>query len=315
MKAGFSICVLVALLAVSGVAPGRGRAMAGPTEDIARPLAVTVASGRVFTGQLDPRTDDSRLWLRWTHGTISVLRPIDWDRVVEVRSDGDTVAANDLRRAAVPSQASAVDAAEPKTFRFHSWRPGDSQPAGSARKVPRVSIVPVAAPSRPLGTAGAFDRPGASPVRSLAIDAWAANWDGDVEVDGVVVDVRPLGASGAVVPVHGTLEVNLIGWRTGRTRPNQPPMRLGRWTRSVRVEQIGPSGAEYKLPFQGIHPEFDLQWASCGTVHARLSVPGQGTFDATESTVRIRPYSALRDHLEQTTGQRFYAAERTGRGG
>jgi hypothetical protein len=291
MKAGLSICVFLGVLAASSL----GAAAASPAEDIAGPVAVTVASGRVFTGQLDPRTDDSRLWLRWTHGTITLLRPIDWARVVEVQSDGNTVPAADFRRAVASPQGVsppeiAADAAELEAFRFHSWPSADSQPAGAS------------------------NRPEASPVRSLAIDAWAANWDGDVEVDGVVVEVRPLDAGGAVVPVHGTLEVDLIGWRTGRTRPNQPPVRLGRWTRSVQVGEIGPSGVAYKLPFQGIHPEFDLRWSPLASVHARLSVPGEGTFDATASTVRIRPYSALRDHLEQTTGRRFYAVERTGRG-
>jgi hypothetical protein len=151
-------------------------------------------------------------------------------------------------------------------------------------------------------------------VRSLAVDAYAANWDGDVEVDGLRVQLRPLDATGEVVPVEGTLEVTLIGWRTGRTNSRQPPVRLARWTRPVHSAELGPFGIEYRLPFQSVHPEFDLRWAPHGTVHARLSAPGQGVFDVTESTVRIRPYSAMRDHLEYVSGGRFLPVERTGRG-
>ena len=140
------------------------------------------------------------------------------------------------------------------------------------------------------------------------------NWDSDVEADGLVVHLRPLDASGDVVPVQGTLEVTLIGWRWGRTHSRQAPVRLARWTRSVEPADLGPFGVEHRLPFQAVHPEFDLGWAPQGTVHARLSAPGQGVFDATESTVRIRPYSAIRDHLEYVSGARFFPGERTGRG-
>ena len=43
-------------------------------------------------------------------------------------------------------------------------------------------------------------------------------------------------------------------------------------------------------------------------------MPGQGVFAATESTVRIRPYSAVRDALERATGNRFLPQEKTGDG-
>jgi hypothetical protein len=43
-------------------------------------------------------------------------------------------------------------------------------------------------------------------------------------------------------------------------------------------------------------------------------VPGQGTFETTESLLRIRPYSAVRDQLQLSTGRRFFPRERTGDG-
>jgi len=111
--------------------------------------------------------------------------------------------------------------------------------------------------------------------------------------------------------VRGTLEVELIGRQTGVAKPPQPFARLGHWAQPVSVDDFGSRGAAYRLPFQGVHPEFQLAVAPHGAVHARLSVPGQGTFEATASTVRIRPYSAVRDQWQQATGYRFFPQETT----
>ena len=150
------------------------------------------------------------------------------------------------------------------------------------------------------------------PVRSLAVDAWVANWDDDVEVDGLVVQVIPQDDYGSMVPVRGVLEVNLLGERRGALKHRQSFVGLGRWTRRVRHDDFGPSGAVYRLPFQAVHPEFDLSKEPYGAVHVRLTVPGHGVFDATADMVRIRPYGTVRDHLQQATGERFFRTERTG---
>lgn len=119
---------------------------------------------------------------------------------------------------------------------------------------------------------------------------------------------------GNLVPVSGTLEVELIGERRGPAMITQDFPLLARWVQQVRPEDLGPSGAVYPLAFQAIHPEFNRDVGSQGLVHARLSVPGQGTFEATASMVRIRPCSSLRDHLQQLQGSRFSPYERTERG-
>jgi hypothetical protein len=156
--------------------------------------------------------------------------------------------------------------------------------------------------------------PEAPRVCWLAIEASVANWDANVEADGLVVRVYPRDATGALVPVRGTLEVELIGRWTGVAKLPQPFERIGHWAQQVRLEDFGPNGAVYRLRFQGVHPEFDLTVASRGAVHARLSVPGEGTFEATASTVRVRPYSAVRDQLQQINAQRFFPQETTGDG-
>lgn len=149
---------------------------------------------------------------------------------------------------------------------------------------------------------------------ALTIDARVANWDGDVEVDGLIVEIRPLDAEGGVIAVDGTLEISLLGWRSGTSGFEQVPVRVGRWTKRLRQDEFGPLGAHFRFPFQSVHPEYHLDWAPHGGVHARLSVPGQGVFEATDAAVRIRPYSAFRDRLQHTTGGRFVPLERTGRG-
>jgi hypothetical protein len=134
-----------------------------------------------------------------------------------------------------------------------------------------------------------------------------------VEVDGLIVDVYPLDATGRPVSVNGTLDVRLIAEHTGVVKRKQPFSTEGRWTRPVRREHFGLNGASYRLPFGRFHPQFDLRSSAYGAVHARLSVPGKGVFEATETTVRIRPYGLLRDGLQQATGRRFFPVERTGR--
>ena len=308
MKASFSIRVLFGWIVTFGVVGQSQAGQASIAEQPEEPVVVQLASGRSLLAAVAPQTDGTRLWLRWRHGTISVLRPIHWDRVVRAEYEGQGLSADQFRRAIVRPEPLLSTREEPLapragTFRLHSLRwpaPPMTKPEPSTSSRPAITTIEPGRAKTP-------------PLQSLAIDAWVTNWDSDVEVDGVVVDVRPLDARGAIAPVHGTLEVTLIGWRTGRTRPTQPPIRLGRWTRSVRPSDFASPATEYRFPFRSVHPDFDLQWAPHATVHARLSVPGQGVFDATSSDVRIRPYSALRDHLQQTTGHRFYDVERTAR--
>jgi hypothetical protein len=150
-----------------------------------------------------------------------------------------------------------------------------------------------------------------APVRHLAIDAEVGPWSDTVEADGLILEIRPLDANGRMTPVHGSLEVDLTGRQMGVSPPPQPFFTLGRWTQEVRPEDFGPGGAVYRLPFQNVQPEFDLGVASRGAVHARLSIAGQGTFDATRSSVRIRPASIVRNDLQRTAGDRFFPQERT----
>jgi len=279
---------------------GEQRPALAQEQDVASTITVDLASGRTFTAEVDPRTDASELWLRLRRGGTSILRPVRWDRVVRARVGGDEVSGEQLRgivdtvRRAMPvvespdrSQSDLVITSDDIKARGQT-----------AQSLPGM---PTAVPTDPT-----LPR-----IRSLAIEANVANWDADVEADGLLVRVFPLDAQGTVVPTRGTLEIDLTAQRTGVVKRPWPFVRAGRWTRQVHRGDFGPSGVVYRLPFQSKHPEFDLDLASYGAVHARLSIPGQGTFEATRGTTRIRPASLMRDELQQATGHRFFPQERT----
>jgi hypothetical protein len=268
----------------------------------AEAVVVETASGRVFTGQIDHRTTSRQLVVRSGPDDMHLARWIEWGRVARVRIDGKPYTASELLA----------------RFDAEGWpRVAEelSQPKASTPRPP--------AP-RPPGPSQAFDAEAAGgerveeawPVaRSLHIEAQSGKWSGYTDNDGVVVRVFPLDANGNVVPVGGTLEVDLIGSQSASLTRGDPFPQLARWVERVDPRDVGSDGATYRLPFQAWHPDFDLQLGSLGAVHARLSVPGQGVFDDTASMVWVRPYSATRDRLQMHTGGRFFLPqERTSRG-
>ena len=152
-------------------------------------------------------------------------------------------------------------------------------------------------------------------VCSLSIDAQVANLNRTVEADGLVLHIYPLDGAGNMIPVDGTLDVELIasvppGWPRGEPLPS-----IGHWSFRLIPQQFGPAGAIVKLPFQGVHPEFDLNLGPYGLIHARLSIPGNGSFEASQAALRIRPYSMIRDQSQLIDGRRFFDVERVDRRG
>jgi len=291
---GLTLLVALNVLVDSAGASDEAQAAAGS-------VTVEVASGRIFSGVVDPRSDDERLWLATRAGGIVTRRPIRWERIGRAEAEDGPLRVEDLRDRVV---ARAADRATP-----------------SDETVPRVVVRGshgVAGTFRPVAAqAGAAraDEPRHGeprpPVALLQIDARAANWDGDVEADGLIVRIRPQDGSGRVVSVHGTVEFTLVGWRSDRVTSGPRPLRLGRWTCPIEPSEPGASAIECRLPFPSVHPEFDLRWAPYAALHARLNVPGQGVFESTQTDVRIRPYSAFRDRLVESSGRRFFQPEGT----
>lgn len=152
------------------------------------------------------------------------------------------------------------------------------------------------------------------------MDPQIANWDGDVEADGLIVDVAPLSLDRRIVPANAAVEVELFApqRRTFDLAPQSGGDTLElveRWTRTIAPGDFGASGARLHLPFGAVHPELRPEWTASpyGLVHLRLVVPGQGVFEDSRDGVRIRPWAPNRDRLEIKTGQRFLPTENLGR--
>ncbi len=258
------------------------------------PITVHLASGRSLSAAIELGDDPGQLWLRWQRGRAVLLRPVAWESVVRAEVGGEQLDGPQLRRLVDQLRA-------------------EQPPEDAAGKTPTR----VTRPKQIGTTAPAVLEPDEPEPRvcSLSVDAYTANFDADVEADGLIVEVAALDGYGRAVPVHGTLQIELIGQPAslaiGRRETFQ---RLGYWSRRLQPEDFGPYGATLRLPFTGVHPEFDTDVAPTAAVHVTLSVPGQGSFQSTDSMVRVRPYSSVRDRLQQRTGRRFFPQERTGDG-
>lgn len=264
-----------------------------PAVDGSPLVTVELQSGRTFSGRISNRSTDERLVLLKERGTIKIWRPIAWNEIAAVKIDGEAAEVDRLR-------ALANEAA---------LRPGDERhvalrPAITSEDQP---ILPEEAAHIPV-------------VTSITFDAFVANWDGDVETDGLVVLLAPLDADGGLAPVSGTVEIEFFAPQR-RTFHHAPKSggdtleRVERWTVQVHPADYGPRGAKLRLPFGAIHPELDQDWPAnhYGLVHVRFAAAGHGVFEDSRDGVRIRPWAPNRDQLEMNTGRRFLPTEGLGR--
>ena len=174
---------------------------------------------------------------------------------------------------------------------------------------------------QPAADVQTLDDPRPGPPATLRIEAATGNWDRDVEADGLLLNVIIEDAEGQLVPAAGTLTVELIGQPLspggvmgpgGVTRLQAYPI-LANWVRLVVPEQVGTDGYSFRLEFQALHPDFNLQVGIAGMVHAKLFVPGTGTFDASTSTIALRQLNPLSDQWQMQQQGRFFPQEQTGR--
>ena len=300
------------LAAALAIAAAGGACPASAAEsDAEGQVRVLLASGRQFTAEVDRRTDAATLWLRWGQGTAVILRPIAWGRVVRMEIAGQTFSGEIVRRAVILVRRElplAVNPPPPPRPEPPAPEPTGSLPGGtgwqaaSGAREPPVLHRPIAAAA---SSAAAPRR-----VRALEVEAGVGKWGPGVEADGLVVEISPLDEQGAIVPVRGTVEVELIGQGQAPNASSGFPT-LGHWVQSVWPEDFAYRGARCRLPFQAVQPEFDLHWEAKGMVHVRLSLPGEGVFEATAAMTRIRPFSEVRDNYQEATGGRFLPNERT----
>lgn len=263
-------------------------------------LRVVLASGREFCGYVDPRTGDDRLWLRSEGTAIEVVRPIDWQRITGAELSGNQLSVAELREMA--DQLKSPSGL--KALRLRSVDEDNAAP-GNAADGPQETH--------------AEQTDSANPIRSVDFDAQIANWDGDVEPDGLLIHLFPLDGNGDTTRVNGTLWVELIAPR--RYKYDQVPQgrgqiigSIGRWSRTIRDTDLTTRGVIVKLPFQATHPSFDDDIGTYGVVHLRLMVPGHGVFEGSHDGVRTRRvFTPTRDALLPSTTGRYLHTERTGR--
>jgi hypothetical protein len=283
--------ITLSLVAVAGVSVAQERA-----------LLVQLASGRQFAGALDAASSAEQLVLRTNDGGLTLRRPVRWDRVISATLDSQPIALAELKKLAAEARSlePAVRSQGVRRMEFPAAQPSLLEAAEAAAQ-------PVALPLPPVAT--------------ISFDAFIANWDGDVETDGLVVDLLPLDQFGQLIPAGGTVEVELFASQRRIMLQHAPKSggdtfeRVERWSQAILPEQIGPSGVRLRLPFGQIHPELDLDWLAYtyGLVHVRFIVPGSGVFDASRDGVRMRPWAPNRDYLEMNTGRRFLPTENLGR--
>ncbi len=263
---------------------------------------VVLNNGQTLVATIDPRTDDKHLWLRYEGQSMTIRRPVAWNRVA-----GLTVAGHHYDRQT--AREAAMAHAEPEMARR-------TRRAGKTVLPPKGS--PEWAGLKAKGNTMADWARGALGLepRVVSVEARAqlANWDADVEPDGLVVEVTPVAAQGQAAAVDGTVDVQLFEVPRFSDSRRVPHVRQGRWVRTFSAEQLQGGSVMFRLPFQASNPALSNDIATHGLVHVRLNVPGHGTFETSLPDVRLRPYSAVRDHLQQTTGSRYLPYERRGSG-
>ena len=240
-------------------------------------VVVRLASGRQFDAEVSPRTDEQRLWLSFRSRSAELLRPIAWDRIESAQFGGESFSGEALRDRLLSTPISLQDDEAEAQL---DAQPAEEIPAPAGQREGNIadqvldtlfsnSAVPV-----PIA---------AVPVATVRFDAYLANWDRDVEADGLIVHAMPLDAYGHVIPARGNLQVELfaarrIAFNDGPHKRGRRIEPIGRWTKQVPPHAIATDGIWFKLPFQAAHPEFNTDLGSHGLVHVRLVVPGAGVF-------------------------------------
>jgi len=246
-----------------------------------RLLTVTLASGRQFTAEVDARTGDE-LWLRFSSGRGSILRPVAWNRITAARLGNQMIETEDLKRICE----------------------GLKSPSPTREVPANPEAIPPFPPSLPA-------------VAFLRIDAWVANWDADVEPDGICLQLEPCDENGELVAATGTAEIELFAAQERKF--HEAPQSGGwstelieRWSKNVEEKQVGPRGV-LQLPWGAIHPDFTTGVDNWGLLHVRLVVPGCGVFEQSVDGLRLRSWSPVRERMFLQEGRQFFSTEGTQR--
>ena len=261
-------------------------ALAGDT------ITVQLASGRQLTAEVDPKTDNATLWLRFTAAGATLLRPVDWSAVESIDADGEPVVQADVLAGIETDAAETADddlADGVITIRNES----------PAVRYTQQSAEPIAHRSQ-----------------ATHIDFYTtlSNWDNDPQPDGLLLHLSLLDANFRPVAAAGSLQAELFA--PLQRRFNAVPhgrgtsvLPLARWSEAVQAGDFRDGKAVIRLPFRAAKLTATELAASYGLVHVKFAVPGHGAFEASSDGVRIRPFTPTRDLLERQDRRRVLFTE------
>lgn len=252
IRANLFLCFVLGL---SSLSSAQSVAPATSSKGAADPAVIRLASGREFRGLVDPRTDETKLWLRCVYGGAVVLRPIRWDQIQSAIMGGESLDVQKFRDLAQ----------EAKTLTPRQAWPVSLDPP----ELPRSSLgIPFPAELRvPL-------------VRSLAASTQLSNWDADAIADGLTLVIQPLSCEGAIVPVEGTVETTLFGYDRRSGLPLERWSQLTSWTQPLSLACYGPEGGVLRFPLDPTLVELPRYGSPRRLLRVRLQAPGHGTFEA-----------------------------------
>jgi hypothetical protein len=221
-------------------------------------VAIQTKAGRTYRGAIDARTNGIELWLRMSHGTAHLQRPIAWSDITNIEYNSNTITLPELQQLA------------------------DTSASPMLRAKHRVQ------PSNSLATWGHVPNTKSLTIGNVEIDCYLANWNADALDDGLQLILTAYNANGERIPLRGTLQAELIGTGYGQRYTHATPrttVSLARWSRDLS------SNKTLQLEFppelrgggQGLSPY--------ATLHIQLMIPGEAVIHRTLSGVRIRPYS------------------------
>ncbi len=280
------IALLTTLAAVSAenLPPPDGEGAGGGAT-----VEIQARDGRTLTGVVDDRTDGDRLWLRREESGIILASSVAWDEIDAVDLDGASLSVDELA-----NQATHLATAEA------AWYAEVVQ-----QELPYHALVTPAT--------GRFSHGRASRVRSVQIvAACLANFDRDMEPDGLQIALVALDERGAPVSVRGNFTAQLVGERRPALAPHRTFGMLERWSETVRPIDFIDGVATFELPFRRTAPEWEFELTPDALVNVTLGVYGEGNF-AASAPVMLREFNPLRDHLQLEQGTRFGPFEVHGR--
>lgn len=256
----------------------------------AEQVTVELKNGHILKGEIDAETDSMLLWIRRIEPGIVISSSYKWSAVARLQHRGRWVGVTELRPLVEQWKSKSPD-----NF-FLRNRDLESPTRNADRSDNRLQRLPAS-----------------HRIQSVQIEGYVANWDQDVSSDGIELHLFPLDAENRVIPVYGSLDIRLFGRALQHAGRKGRFPQLERWTKKINSSDFKDGQAVFRLTFRKIHPEFDFHIGNDALLHVRLSVPGQGVFEASDALLQLRPPSRFRDQLQQQKGTRFLPVERVSR--